>query len=149
MPQFDIVLQGDSRQETAARAAIRKFRDYEGRAARALLSGSDFDLWKRMCETVDRVATIRRREARVFVRTLGQVLTKGDATRVRWSSGEKVKLKPEAALSLEILNEGEWFEANVRNDEDGAVAELTNVDPRPDYRPPTDEEIDRFFGITA
>ena len=62
LPQFDIALVGDDKQETIARAAIRKFRDYEGRAARALLSGSDFELWKRMCETVDRAATVRRRE---------------------------------------------------------------------------------------
>ena len=147
LPQFDIALVGDDKQETIARAAIRKFRDYEGRAARALLSGSDFELWKRMCETVDRAATVRRREARIFVRTLGQVLSKGGAVKVRWSSGQEVRLKPEVARSLEIQNEGEWFEANVLNDEEGAVAELTNVDPRPDYRAPTDQDIDRFFGI--
>jgi hypothetical protein len=54
-------------------------------------------------------------------------------------------LSQKARDSTRFLEFGEWFEADIIPDADGSISDLCNVDPRPDYREGTDEDIEKLF----
>jgi len=143
---FDLVFPHGETQEAVHRRAIRRYREYEAKAARAALTSEEMAVWKRICSVVDRRREVELREQAKPRRALRQVLEDANGTRtVKWSSGLVLPLSQRAVAAIMVLDSGEWFEADVVQDVDGNVASLRNIDVRPDYRVATEDEIREYL----
>jgi hypothetical protein len=56
-----------------------------------------------------------------------------------------VPLSAKAVSAIDILDVGEWFEADVLQDPEGAIVDLRNIDIREDYRLASDGELRDFL----
>ena len=146
VPDFDILVPKDSKPEEINQSIVKKYREYDRNAATSQLSGKKLELWKRICNIVDRLSTFELSESKVFVRTLGQIIKVNPREMtVRWSDGHEVPIKTELFGNFKNLGQETWFEADVRQDKNG-ILELKEIEVIPDYQPPTDDEIYSFFG---
>lgn len=143
---FDIPFAADLDKNIIQRKAIRKYIKFETKAAQGTLSDQEMTIWKRMCNVVDRRKAILLREQAKPQRALGEVITLDTGQRtVKWVSGSILPLSGKALQAIDILNTGEWFEADIIQDQDGSIMELRNIDFRDDYRLATDDEVNDFF----
>lgn len=144
---FDLNLPDDAPEEAWEKAAVRGYLFLEKKAATGTLTEPEFATWRKISVVVDREKLISRLEKQSPIRAIGQLLKDENGRQtVCWCSDLVLPLSPRALVSLEILEEGEWFEADVYKNAEGCITALENVDIRPDYRLGTEEEIRDFFG---
>ena len=144
--EFGVGFPPGTSQTEVERGLIRRYMNLEHKAAPGALTSDELDVWKGICEVVDRDAVARARAETTPTRMLGEVIEDATGARgIRWVSGLELPIPQEAIRAVEVLNVGEWFEADVYWRGDGAVRALSNVDTRFDYRIATDAEIDAFF----
>jgi hypothetical protein len=146
LEDFNIELPIGSSNQHIAKAAIHAYLVLESKAARGLLTNEEMARWKRICNVVNREAAFRLRSASKPKRILGEVIKEETGRRaVRLVSGLELPLTDSALATMDFLDPGEWFEADVFQDSEGAIVGLKNIDLRPDYHIATAQEIERFF----
>jgi len=128
------------------REAIRQYIALEAKAAKGTLSDQEIVTWQKICGIVDRKKMISLREIAKPRRSLGQIIMDSEGRRtVKWASGLVVPLSAKAVSAIDILDVGEWFEADVLQDPEGAIVDLRNIDIREDYRLASDGELRDFL----
>jgi hypothetical protein len=146
LKEFDLEFSYKDSVEGVVTKAVRRYLLLEHKATRDTLSDAEFRVWQSVCQLVDRKRIAENRLAQRPRRAIGQVIRERSGYHgVEWSSGLRLPLSQKARDSTRFLEFGEWFEADIIPDADGSISDLCNVDPRPDYREGTDEDIEKLF----